>query len=171
MRERSGVLHETKSLHRNIGGQLFYGSTFEECGCGRHQATTRDFWERLPEYEVYISELVLQEVGRGDESAASIRLEALTGFRELEIDAACNALAKVLIAGGAIPEQYPEDALHIAIAAVHSIDRVVTWNFKHMNNPATRLLVRQSVEAQGYRCPELCSPDELLGEDDERSDC
>jgi hypothetical protein len=36
-----------------------------------------------------------------------------------------------------------------------------------MNNPATRLPIRKSVEAQGYRCPELCSPDEFLGEEDE----
>ncbi len=62
---------------------------------------------------------------------------------------------------------YPEDALHIAVAAVYAVDTIVTWNFKHMNNPATRLLIRRSVEAQGYRCPELCSPDEFLGEDDE----
>ena len=132
-----------------------------------HQATTRDFWARLPEYEVYISELVLQEAGRGDEFAASIRLEALVGFQELEIDAECKALAKSLIGDRAIPEPYPEDALHIAIASVHSIDSIATWNFKHINNPATRSLVRQSVEAHGYRCPELCSPDEFLGEDDE----
>jgi predicted nucleic acid-binding protein len=132
-----------------------------------HQATTRDFWERLPEYEIYISELVLLEVGRGDESAAAARLEAINGFRELEIDEACKALAKALVADRAVPEQYPEDALHIAVASVHSIDTIVTWNFKHMNNPATRSLVRKSVEAQGYCCPELCSPDELLGEDDE----
>ncbi len=132
-----------------------------------HQATTRDFWDRLPKYEIYISELVLLEVGRGDESAAAARLEAINGFRELEIDEACKALAKALVADRAVPEQYPEDALHIAVASVHSIDTIVTWNFKHMNNPATRSLVRKSVEAQGYCCPELCSPDELLGEDDE----
>ncbi len=132
-----------------------------------HQVATRDFWERLSLFEPFISELVLQEAGRGDESAATTRLEALTGLPELEINSDCKALAKAMIVDGAVPEKHPEDALHIALASVHSIDMIVTWNFKHINNPETRLLVRRSVEAQGYRCPELCSPDELLGEDDE----
>ena len=132
-----------------------------------HQVATRDFWDKLPQYDVYISELVLLEVGQGDPSAAAARLEVLNGFQELEIDDVCKALAKILIADKAVPAQYPEDALHIAVAAVYAVDTIVTWNFKHMNNPATRMLIRRSVEAQGYRCPELCSPDEFLGEDDE----
>ncbi len=132
-----------------------------------HQMATHDFWDQLPQYDIYLSELVLQEAGRGDERAASARLEALHGIQELEINAECNALAKALVLDGAVPEQYPEDALHIAVASVHSIDVIVTWNFKHINNPATRSKVRQSVEAHGFICPELCSPDEFLGEDDE----
>jgi len=41
---------------------------------------------------------------------------------------------------------------------------VVTWNFKHINNPFTRMMIRQIVENNGYGCPEICSPEELLGE-------
>jgi hypothetical protein len=59
-------------------------------------------------------------------------------------------------------QEYPEDALHIAVAAVNGIDVLVTWNFAHLNNPFTRMMVRHLVENAGYRCPELCSPDELL---------
>jgi hypothetical protein len=46
----------------------------------------------------------------------------------------------------------------------NGIDIIVTWNFSHMNNPFTRIMVRQTIENQGYVCPEICSPDELLGE-------
>jgi len=48
------------------------------------------------------------------------------------------------------------------VAAVNGIDVLVTWNFAHLNNPFTRMMVRQIVENAGFRCPELCSPDELL---------
>ena len=56
----------------------------------------------------------------------------------------------------------PEDAMHIAVAAVNGIDIVLTWNFAHINNPFKKMLIRQAVENAGYRCPEICSPDELM---------
>jgi hypothetical protein len=40
----------------------------------------------------------------------------------------------------------------------------VTWNFSHINNAFTRMLIRQIVENAGYVCPELVSPEELSGE-------
>ena len=64
--------------------------------------------------------------------------------------------------GRAIPASCPEDALHIA--TVNGLDLIVTWNFSHINNPFTRMLIRQVVENSGYECPEICSPDELLGD-------
>jgi len=131
-----------------------------------HQAATRDFWDQLPELDCFVSELVIQEAGRGDRTAANDRLEALEPLPELEINADCKALAKALVADQAIPQQFPEDALHIAIAAVHRVDVIVTWNFKHINNPATRGKIRQSIERQGYSCPEICSPDEFMGGED-----
>jgi len=45
-----------------------------------------------------------------------------------------RTLAERLVDGRGIPEEYPEDALHIAIAAVNGMDVIVTWNFVHMNN-------------------------------------
>jgi len=70
-------------------------------------------------------------------------------------------LRRSLPAGG-IPAEYPEDAPHIAVAAVNGIEVVITWNFAHLNNPFTRMMVRRIVEAVGYECPEICSPEELL---------
>ncbi len=45
------------------------------------------------------------------------------------------------------------------------VSDIVTWNFKHINNPFTKLMIRQIVKNSGYYCPEICSPDELLGDD------
>ena len=129
-----------------------------------HQSATHDFWERLPEHDIFVSELVLQEAGRGDETMAAGRLAVLDGIAELVIDDDCRVLAKSLVADGTVPANYPEDALHIATAAVHGIEVIVTWNFKHINNPMARARIRRSVEAHGYACPEICSPDEFLGE-------
>jgi len=52
--------------------------------------------------------------------------------------------------------------MHIAIAAINGINVLVTWNFTHINNPFKRMMIRQIVENAGYKCPEICSPDELM---------
>jgi hypothetical protein len=80
----------------------------------------------------------------------------------IEIDDEARALAEKIIAGKGIPEEYPEDALHVALAALNGIDVLITWNLAHLNNPFTRMMVRQIIENSGYRCPEICSPEELL---------
>ena len=130
-----------------------------------HQATTNDFWDILDKYEVYISDVVIQEVSRGDNIQAEKRLDAICNFPALKVDDRTKALAKALLSGRAIPEKYPEDALHIAIAARHGIDVIVTWNFKHINNPFTRMMVRQILENNDYPCPEICSPEEFIGDE------
>jgi hypothetical protein len=80
----------------------------------------------------------------------------------LDIDEDARMLAERVVAGKGVPEEYPEDALHIAVAAVNGIDVVVTWNFAHLSNPFTRRTVRQIVQDEGYVCPEICSPEELM---------
>jgi hypothetical protein len=65
--------------------------------------------------------------------------------------------------GETVPEKCLEDVLPIATATVNGIDAIITWNFKHLNNPLTRLKIRQIAEQNGYACPEICSPEELLG--------
>jgi predicted nucleic acid-binding protein len=127
------------------------------------QEATRELWPRLfSEYECYISVLVREEIGKGDEEQVMLRLQAIQAFQVLDTDEAARKLALKIIEGRGIPEEYPEDALHIAVAAVNGMDVLVTWNFAHLNNPFTRLMVRQIVENAGYQCPEICSPDELL---------
>lgn len=128
-----------------------------------HQAATREFWANISSrYEIYISALVFQEAGRGDTDQAQMRLKAIAGFPLLDIDKDARSLAEKIITKKGVPIEYPEDALHIAVAAVNGIEIIVTWNFAHLNNPFTRKKVRDIVEAEGFYCPEICSPEELM---------
>ena len=131
-----------------------------------HQEATHEFWPRLSnQYETYVSALVYAEAGKGDSQRAEKPLEAMKRFHMLDIDDEARSLAERIIAGGGIPKEYPEDALHLAVAAVNGIDVLLTWNFAHLNNPFTRMMVRRIVERQGYVCPEISSPEELLETD------
>ena len=128
-----------------------------------HQEATRELWAKLStRYETYISALVFEEAGRGDQNQAQMRLAAIAKLPMLDIDDEVRYLAEEIIAKKGIPAEYPEDALHIAVAAVNGIEVIITWNFAHLNNPFTRKKVRKIVEAKGYICPEICSPEELL---------
>jgi len=128
-----------------------------------HQEATRELWTKLSSsYKTYVSALVFEEAGRGDPEQAQMRLAAIAKFPMLDIDDDARRLAEKILDKKGIPSEYPEDALHIAIAAINGMEVIITWNFKHLNNPFTRMKVRKIVEAEGYICPEICSPEELL---------
>lgn len=128
-----------------------------------HQEETRELWPKLTnEYASYISALVLAEAGKGDAEQAARRLAALADFQLLAVDENASLLAQTIIAGGGVPREYPEDALHVAVAARHGMDFLLTWNYAHLHNPFTSALLRRCVENAGYVCPEICSPGEFV---------
>lgn len=131
-----------------------------------NQEMTARWWQSaLGQYDLYISQLVRAEVGRGDESAANRRLILLSGIQELENIPEAMNLAARLLQIGALPSNAREDASHLALASVHGLDFLLTWNCRHINNAAKKPLMRRICEEDGYRCPEICTPYELLGED------
>jgi hypothetical protein len=128
------------------------------------QEATAEFWTKLhsSEFTGYVSTLVHQEAQQGDPEQAQKRTGALSSLTVLDIDREAQALAEKILAAGAIPAEYPDDALHMAVAAVNGMDVLIIWNFAHLNNPIARINIREIVEENGYECPEVCSPEELL---------
>ena len=132
-----------------------------------HQAVTAEWWnERRLRYDVYLSPLVVEEISAGDASAAEERLRVIADIPSVTIAAEAESLASALLAANAVPANSARDALHVAIAATQGIDYLITWNFRHINNASTRTMVVSVVSDFGLVCPVLCSPEELMGEDD-----
>jgi len=126
------------------------------------QAITEIWWrEQRLEYELFISNLVVQEIRRGDLEAAEKRLNAVEHIPLLATSPEAEVLAEDFIDKGAIPLNSEEDALHIGIAAAAGIDFLLTWNFRHINNAHTKAAITAVVESHGFVCPILCSPEEL----------
>jgi len=149
-------------IETTVAGYLT-GRATRDLMIAARQEETRALWPRLTsDFDTYISALVYEEAGRGNEEQARKRLAAVDPFPVLDVDQESHDLARRLLADKAIPEEFPEDAMHIAVAAVNGIDILLTWNFAHINNPFKKMLIRQTVENSGYRCPEICSPDELM---------
>ena len=130
-----------------------------------HQQSTQEFWLQLSgELLPYVSALVVKEAGRGDPELARNRLEAINSFPVLSTTPEAERLARDILSAHGIPEEYPEDALHISVAAIGGMDLIVTWNFSRINDPFTKMMIRQAVENAGYECPEIVSPDAFLGD-------
>lgn len=132
------------------------------------QKETIDWWEtQKNRFDLYISEVVIEEAGRGDESAASRRLAALEDIEVLQLDQASIELAQALIQEGGIPKKALDDALHVAIAAVQGIDFLLTWNCRHIDNAEMKPKIRKIIESHGYLCAEIATPIELMGVDED----
>ena len=128
------------------------------------QTATAVWWEtHRPRFELRTSALTLEEAGRGHQEAATRRLEVLVGIAMLPITEAAVILADALIDRRALPTSALNDAIHIAVSAVHGVDYLLTWNFRHLANAETRPLVREVCEQLGYTSPEICTPSELMG--------
>ncbi len=129
-----------------------------------HQVSTRKFWKLIEEKKIspVISALVINEASQGNSIYAKRRTTAINGFEILKVSEKAERLAEILTSKNAVPHQFLEDALHIAIASVESIDFIATWNFKHINNPFTKRKIKDIIENEGFQCPVLCSPEELL---------
>lgn len=128
-----------------------------------HQQITQDWWDTRRQWDIYVSALVVNEIGFGDLDAASQRLAVIENIPALAVDAAAVSLARQLLKEVALPEKAQEDALHIAVAAVNGIDYLLTWNCTHIANAVKRPLIMAICETAGYRPPVICTPEELLG--------
>ena len=128
------------------------------------QRETLDWWElSRPRFDIFISLLVEEEARRGDSDAARRRLDAMRDLSVLEITSEVSTLATFLLKNGALPPKAADDAAHVAIAAIHRMDYLLTWNCRHIDNAEMKPIIRAACESFGVPCPEICTPGELMG--------
>jgi len=134
-----------------------------------HQEITRRWWSRRrDEFELYASSLVIDEAANGDPSVAAERLRHLRDLSLLQVSQQAYALRSALIRHTQIPPKAENDALHIAVATVHGMEFLITWNCKHIANAMIFPQVYEVCREAGFEPPLICTPYELLGEYDEQ---
>jgi len=129
-----------------------------------HQATTREWWDtRVNRFDGFISQLVIDEAASGDPEAARQRLAVLRPFPLLALRDDASKLADEFIKSRSLPTKAARDALHIAIAAVHGMHFLVTWNCTHIANAEIADSIAEICAEHGVECPVICTPEELMG--------
>ena len=128
-----------------------------------HQQITKEWWRtRREAFEICISQFVVDEANAGDADAARERLEVLKPLPLLDVTESVLQLASALLQSGVIPDKAARDAAHIAVSAVHNIDYLLTWNCAHIANAMIIKTVQAICVQNGFSCPVICTPEELL---------
>lgn len=129
------------------------------------QQLTQQWWNhQRANYDLVASQLVLDEAGSGDPTAAQERLAYLDGLPLLDIqhpDVA--ALADRLIAEHLLPEKAAADARHVAVSTVFGVDYLLTWNCKHIANAETLPRIYSMLRDSGFEPPLVVTPEEFSG--------
>ena len=135
-----------------------------------YQAITREWWrDATDRFDLVASALVVAEARAGDPDAAHIRLEALESITLLDATPDAEVFARALVEFGAVPRRAADDAAHIAIAATNGVNFLVTWNFRHIANAAMRARIEQVCRQAGYEPPVICTPNELMEANGEKT--
>jgi hypothetical protein len=117
-----------------------------------HQQLTIEWWSRRrTDFDLVVSQVVLDEVRMGDPTFANSRLEVV------------SSLPRNILSKGFLPQKAFPDALHIAIATAHQIEYLLTWNCKHIANVEVLPRIADLCEELGFLLPIICTPEELLG--------
>ena len=121
---------------------------------------TRELLKKAsPEAEIYISTLVKEELSAIKNVERKKELNALVSkYKSLVITDRVRELAEYYINNGLIPENHIEDALHLAIATIHEMDILVSWNYTHLVKLKTRHLVNALNLVSGYQEIEIILP-------------
>lgn len=128
------------------------------------QKVTVDWWDsQRHRFDLFASDIVFEEAAKGGSDAAERRLEALSGIPLLAITEEVVSFSEMLIQKGAIPRKAIGDSLHIAVAAVHGLDYLLTWNYRHIDNAEAKPIIRRICLENNYGYPEICTPQELMG--------
>lgn len=132
------------------------------------QLLTHRWWTRERcHYQLVVSQYVIDEVSLGDPALARDRLSALDGILLLPHDPEVQRVAREIMAIGVLPPKAQVDALHIAAAAHHRVQYLLTWNCKHIANAKILPRIHRVLAGLGIPIPIICTPQELLGDDPE----
>ena len=139
-----------------VGAYLDNGEPF------RRDLTIRWWEHELSEYQTFVSPLVRRDLERVPEPHRTGYLKLIEPLKNLELVEEALILAEGYISRGIFHRKYLADALHVALASVHKIDYLVTWNFGHLANVRKQARIRVFNVSAGFFVPMIVTPEFLI---------
>ena len=127
------------------------------------QRITQEWWELYRwQFDVYYSEYVEKEVLKGDPHAAEQRFNTLRPFTKLDKLIAAEDFAVRILSACHLPAKAKTDATHVALAAMRSLQYLLTWNCTHLANEHVQPKIRYICRKEGYTAPVILTPHEAI---------
>jgi predicted nucleic acid-binding protein len=134
-----------------------------------YQRRVREDWWRNHKrfYRGWVSEATILELNRAEFPGREKAVELANSLEWLPITDETWGVAQAYQEHLVMPREDIGDALHLALACVHELEYLLTWNCRHLANPnKTRHL--QSINRRlGLLTPILLTPEMLCGENEE----
>ena len=129
---------------------------------------TRDWWDNYRRnYDLLTGAPVLEELSRGDHPRKNDKLRLLEDVKILRVTEVVAQAVEVYVRRHVMPRDPAGDAAHLALASVYKCDYLLTWNCAHLANANKLGHIRRVNALLGLPVPQLVTPLEMIGEDDE----
>jgi len=130
------------------------------------RTVTRQWWEQQTGgHELVTSEATLAELSAADYPGRQEAMALLEGLPLLEITDEAVAIAELYVRHRLMPTPASGDALHLALASLHEVDYLLTWNVRHLANPNKLDHMTVINRRLGLLTPRVVSPEGLWIED------
>lgn len=134
------------------------------------QILTRRWWDsERSNYQLVTSQYVLDEASHGKPALVAKRLDHLQDIPLLSLGGEILIIAEEILARAILPRKAQYDAFHIAVAAYHDIDYLLTWNCTHIANARILPRIEALLDDFDYPVPIICTPEEMV-DDETRAD-
>ena len=130
--------------------------------------TSRQWWStQAGRYDLFVSAEVLAELSHPNFRCREAALEFVHALPLLPITDEVRGMAEALVREKAMPGPVAGDAVHVAVATVHGVDYVLSWNVRHLANPSKTDHLRKICLRFGMLPPQIVTPDLLWEQIDE----
>ena len=124
---------------------------------------TRQWWDNMQNYGCVTSVAVVDELGRGDYPNKDAVLKLVSSLPLVPVEPAITDIVRAYIQHKVMPQDPVGDALHLALASYHKCDFLLTWNCQNLANANKFGHIRRVNVMLGLYVPQLVTPLELLG--------
>lgn len=116
----------------------------------------------------YTSTAVTDELNPAPSPKREQMLGLITDYNipVLTVGKPADDLANTYVEMGIIPVRFKMDGLHIAMAAIHDLDCIISLNFHHINKLKTKTATEIVHRMKGYSNPFICTPTEVIYNDE-----
>jgi hypothetical protein len=150
------VYLETSFFSACVAGRTDAASIF------RRQESQRWWTVQRSGHELSLSAEVLRELSDPAFGHRDLALAMTASLNLLPLNEDVVGLAKILVREQVMPgPESSGDSVHVAVATVHSMEYLLTWNVKHLANLNKVRHLQEVCRRVGYAPPAIVTPDLL----------